>query len=79
MFSNNIQQLFTNKTVIFILIINLVGAIVIWLKTLVYKAIVSENLDVTKLLGVTLNLGKKEYTSLLMYIIPAIAKTMIFM
>lgn len=79
MFSNNIQQLFTNKTVIFILIINLVGAIVIWLKTLVYKAIVSENLDVTKLLGVTLNLGKKEYTSLLMYIIPGIAKTMIFM
>lgn len=79
MFSNNVQQLFTNKTVIFILIINLVGAIVIWLKTLVYKAIVSENLDVTKLLGVTLNLGKKEYTSLLMYIIPGIAKTMIFM
>lgn len=77
MFTNKIQQLFTNKTVTFIIIINLIGAIIIWLKTLIYKAIISEKIDTSQLLGVTLNLGKKEYTSLIMYIIPAIAKTMI--
>ena len=50
--------MFNNKTVKFIIIINLIGAFVVWLKTLVYKAIIANNINPFNLLGVTLNLGK---------------------
>ena len=71
--------MFNNKTLKYILLLNLLGAITIWLKTIVYKAIIANNINTSQLLGVSLNLTKKEYISLIMYIIPSIAKTIIFL